>query len=89
MTRKRFIKLQMARGYSRNSAEVMALIARGSGKSYAEAEKAVATGLTLMQAIQPALDSISRALALLGRALRAGVEAFCNTMEGGSEDGSQ
>lgn len=80
MTRKRFIKLQMARGYSRNSAEVMALIARGSGKSYAAAEEAVATGLTLVQAIQPALDSISRAFALLGRALRAGTEAFLRVM---------
>lgn len=89
MTRKRFIKLQMARGYSRNSAEEVALVARGSGKSYAEAEKAVATGLALVQAIQPALNSISRAFALLGQELRACEEEFCNTMGGGSEDGSQ
>lgn len=86
MTRKRFIKLQMARGYSRNSAEEVALVARGSGKSYAEAEKAVATGLALVQAIQPALNSISRAFALLGQELRACVEEFCNTMGGAGGD---
>ena len=34
MTRKRFIKLLMSRGYSRNEATTMALIAVGCGYTY-------------------------------------------------------
>lgn len=37
MTRKRFIKLQMAAGCDRNTAEALARRARAAGRSYAEA----------------------------------------------------
>lgn len=85
MTRKHFIKLQMARGYSRNEAAALAQRTRAIGRSYADAAKALGS----WDALTPVLDSICEAFSLLGRALRAGVEAFQRTMKGESEDGSQ
>ena len=41
MTRKRFIKLLMARGYSRNGAALSALLAINNGNTYADAYFAV------------------------------------------------
>lgn len=85
MTRKRFIKLQMARGVSRNEAATLAQRTRAVGRSYADAAKA----LSSWDALTPVLGSVCDAFALLSRALRAGAEAFQRTMEGGCEDGSQ
>lgn len=41
MTRKRFIKLQMARGVSRNEAAALAQRTRAIGRSYADAAKSL------------------------------------------------
>ena len=72
MTRKRFIKLQMAKGYSRNEAAALAQRTRAIGRSYADAAKALGS----WDALTPVLGRICEAFALLGRALRAGADAF-------------
>lgn len=78
MTRKRFIKLQMARGVSRNEAAALAQRTRAVGRSYADAAKALGS----WDALTPVLGRICDAFALLGQALRAGTEAFLRVMTG-------
>jgi len=62
MTRKHFVKALMARGYSRNTAAAMALVARSNGKSYAGAEQAMASLAALRPALQSAVETIGSAL---------------------------
>lgn len=80
MTRKRFVKLCMANGYSRNAANRIAAKVPDSGKSYAEAYKALLAVKRLSVTLGPALsETMKRAtevIAKMTKAISEGVAAF-------------
>ena len=72
MTRKRFVKLLMAEGYSRNSANEIADEALEDGFSYAEAYGYVIRLLPLMDALAgPLADAVTKATESIGRVAKA------------------
>ena len=76
MTRKRFVKLLMAEGYSRNSANDIADEVLADGFTYAEAYDHIARILPLVQAMAgPLWDAAQKAADALSRVARAVVEA--------------
>lgn len=78
MTRKRFVKLCMARGYSRNEAQELALDARQKGRSYAEAMGIV----DALSVVLPQLEqSFAGAIADIGRWAAAVAEGFAAALE--------
>lgn len=79
MTRKRFVKLCMARGYSRNEAQELALDAKQKGRSYAEAMGIVDASRVLPQlaeSVEGAIAEIGRVAAAVAAGLAAALEAF-------------
>ena len=76
MTRKRFVKLLMADGYSRNSANSLADDTLKDGYSYAEGYGQVTRMLPLVQAMIPAVTDAVRAVAeSMGKVVRAVCDA--------------
>lgn len=76
MTRKRFIKLLMAEGYSRNGANDIADDALKDGYSYAETYDQITRLLPLVQAITPEItDAIKKATEAIAKVVTATVEA--------------
>lgn len=80
MTRKRFVKLCMARGYSRNEAQELALDARQKGRSYAEAMGIVDASRVvfpqLAESLAGTIAEIGRVAAAVAEGLAAAAEAF-------------
>lgn len=76
MTRKRFVKLCMARGYSRNEAQELALDARQKGRSYAEAMGIVDASRVVFPQLAGAIAEIGRVAAAVAEGLAAAAEAF-------------
>ena len=73
MTRKKFVKLMMAEGYSRNVANVLARNAAAKGVSYQKAYDA-ATGMSrLVKKLKEALVPVREAAMKMG-------EAFANVL---------
>jgi hypothetical protein len=76
MTRKRFIKLLMAKGYSRNGANEIATDVLKDGYTYAEAYDQLTRILPLVQAITPEVtDAIKKATEAIAKVATATVEA--------------
>lgn len=76
MTRKRFVKLLMAEGYSRNGANEIADKTIEDGFSYAEAYGHVIRDLQIVKAFSGRLaDAAQKAAESLGRVARAVCEA--------------
>lgn len=88
MTRKRFVKLLMAKGRSRNDANAIAEIARKKGVSYQTAINAVHPALAVAK-IADAIrgitedwcDMISHGAEALSRGITAFVETFNDAMQ--------
>ena len=88
MTRKRFVKLLMAEGYSRNSANTLADDVIADGYSYAEGYSHVIRILPLVEALagpladaaQKAADALGRVARAVGEAASAAVQAFSAAM---------
>ena len=84
MTRKRFIKLLMAEGYSRNEANQIAEDVRADGLTYAEGFDQVTRMLPviqealqrMMEAVQPVVDAIWKVSCALSEAVKAFAETF-------------
>ena len=76
MTRKRFVKLLMAKGYSRNSANGVAEAVRANGKTYVEAYKAVKATVDITQIISETVVKLYESIGRIARALSAGFAAF-------------
>lgn len=87
MTRKRFVKLLMADGYSRNKANIVATAARNSGIGYKPAYKAEmalsATKLSLknvdISAVCDAIRSVADIAIKVASAMAKAVAAFAET----------
>lgn len=93
MTRKRFVKLLMAQGYSRNEANRYAQYAAAEGGSYQEeyddleemlrkvrglnVEGMLETMQRVTQALEEALPKFVEAVARTNEAIQAGLSAFC------------
>lgn len=89
MTRKRFIKLQMAKGCSRNAAGVLAAAVRAHGMTYAAASaQDWPRGVTvsLVGRLTPALEGVAAFIRRFGEAITAASAAFQNVMFGGGGD---
>ena len=87
MTRKRFVKLLMAFGYSRNSANYIATIERHKGCSYSEAYDYIAkihvsSGNESLAGLFAKITKIVNAFC---EGLKAFNEAFIDAMEGKNE----
>lgn len=84
MTRKRFVKLLMAEGFSRNGANKIAEDVRKDGLTYAEGYDMVIRLLPLIdsltkslpEAIRSATEAISKFATAIGEAAGAFVETF-------------
>lgn len=85
MTRKRFIKLQMAQGYSRNTAEALARRARAAGWSYAVAFDKLTAARCLIagmaDGLKSVLDPVCAWMRQVARAAAAAGAAFQKVME--------
>ena len=78
MTRKRFIKLCMSKGYSRNAAEKMRRDAIAGYGNYANGWEALRTVITIscsMHELNRALAAVGKAIETIGRKLREAVES--------------
>ena len=88
MTRKRFIKLQMAAGCDRNTAAAIAQRVRVAGMSYAEslAKWTAARGFAagLVDTLAPVVEAVTTWV----KAVAAGYEAFSKALEGAPENGA-
>lgn len=77
MTRKRFVKLLMAKGYDRNWANDMAMVVQEKGYSYEKAYR-MATGIPdFVGNLAPAIVNLAETVSKLATALGAGFAAFC------------
>lgn len=97
MTRKRFVKLLMADGYSRNSANNIAAAARNDGMKYSaaySAEKATKAALkklscaaisTICDAIPALVDAVQKVACAAAEAVEAFTKAFQKSLEGAYE----
>lgn len=86
MTRKRFVKLLMAKGFSRNRANELAEAARLSGRSYAEVYKVGPIAVevlinNLAKSLGPAIRAMSESLGRMVTAIGKGVAAFCEAYD--------
>ena len=85
MTRKRFVKLCMANGYSRNAANRIAEKVSNEGKTYADAYKAAAAVTKLVVALTPALseavENFTKAVSKMARAFAEGAAAFTKSFQ--------
>lgn len=88
MTRKRFIKLQMAKGYDRNKAGALAAAVRAHGKTYAAAEAQdwpQGAVVRLVDSLTPVLEEVAATFKRVGMALAAGAVAFRAALAGGDD----
>ena len=77
MTRKRFVKLLMSQGYSRNEAQELARDAVASGMSYESAYTAArALEYEILPSLSEAVASFTDVVLKLGAALAAATSAF-------------
>lgn len=80
MTRKRFVKLCMSQGYSRNAANQIAMKANSEGKKYDEAYETVLASMDLMDALIPslskAIEQATKVIKKMATAISEGVAAF-------------
>ena len=76
MTRKRFVKLLMARGYSRNGANDMATLARAKGYSYEKTYRLATAIPDLVDRIAPVIANFAESVKKVAAALAAGFSAF-------------
>lgn len=89
MTRKRFVKLLMADGYSRNAANTAAMIARSRGIEYGTAYKANEIGLkldaagvdALCNAVKNIVDIATKVAWAISKAVCAFAETYTKEME--------
>lgn len=81
MTRKRFIKLMMAKGYSRNSANRIAVTAQEKGATYAEMHEAAITFNRIVDAIMPAITKVAKTVGTMVKAAAEAVAAFAKTFQ--------
>ena len=77
MTRKRFIKLLMAYGYSRNAAHAYAWYIQSTGMPYAEAYDEMRPGLELFRAV----IFVQRAMPRIVAALMTIIDNFADSFE--------
>lgn len=80
MTRKRFVKLLMSQGYSRDHAQNIALAQQQERRSYAEAYAVLTPGEWRLnaQTFGEALYELAAATEIAVEAILAGVAAFCD-----------
>ena len=76
MTRKRFVKLLMAKGYSRNTANGMATLAQAKGYSYEKAYRGETAIPNLVDSLAPAIAAMAETIGKMAAALAAGFSAF-------------
>lgn len=76
MTRKRFIRLMMAEGFSRNEADAWARDIARTGGTYAGAYERYNASSYDLDDISKALREVAKAAALVTAALTAGFAAF-------------
>lgn len=77
MTRKQFIKLLMAEGYSRNSANEIADEVLEDGFTYAEGYGHITRMLPLVKSMIPKMsDAITKMATAVGKAVSEAIEAF-------------
>lgn len=88
MTRKRFIKLQMAAGCDRNTAAAIAQRVQASGMSYAESLDKWATARGFVAGLANPLAPVVEAVTTWIKAVAAGYEAFSKALEGAPENGA-
>ena len=89
MTRKRFIKLQMAKGYDRNGAGALAAAVRAHGKTYTAANAQDwprGAAARLANNLMPALKEVAATFNRVGLALAAGAAAFREAMARGDDN---
>ena len=81
MTRKRFVKLLMADGWSRNGANAVAQIARAKGVSYQTAISAAScpdqTVKEFTEVLQTIVNSLCEQISHVSEALSKAITAFC------------
>lgn len=83
MTRKRYIKLLMSRGYDRNEAQRKAAQVRKSGLSYREAYMKDCRWLTLTGSINNLGEHLQEQIRKIGKiacAVSSGLQAFAETV---------
>lgn len=83
MTRKRYIKLLMSRGYDRNEAQREAEQARKSGLSYREAYMKGCRWFTLTGSINNLGEHLQEQIRKIGKiacAVSSGLQAFAETV---------
>lgn len=83
MTRKRYIKLLMSRGYDRNEAQWKAEQVRKSGLSYREAYMKDCRWLTLTGSINNLAENLQEQIRKIGKiacAVSSGLQAFAETV---------
>lgn len=76
MTRKRFVKLLMAKGYGRNGANDMAALAQAKGYSYEKAYRLATAIPNLVDSLAPAIVNLTESIKKMTTALAAGFSAF-------------
>lgn len=76
MTRKRFVKLMMSRGYSRNEAKEVALSVMQSGKSYAEVYLNISSLYELPESMTVLSERINMAVNVICEGMRKLANAF-------------
>jgi len=86
MTRKRFVKLMMARGYSRNEANALALVARYKGDSYEKAYRMATIIPDLVDRLTEAFENVVDTAWRMAKALTAGFAAFGEAFRSAMED---
>lgn len=87
MTRKRFVKLLMAKGYDRNRANDMAMVAQKKGYRYEKAYR-MATGIPdFVGNLAPAIVNLAETVSKLATAIGAGFAAFCEAYISAMEEG--
>ena len=80
MTRKRYIKLLMSRGYDRNQAQREAEQARKSGLSYREAYMKDCRWFTLTGSINNLGEHLQEQIRKIACAVSSGLLAFCEAV---------
>ena len=90
MTRKRFVKLCMSKGYSRNTAYLLARDAQENGTSYETALHQIEFADQLIraidweafgQAMNSVIETVGKIAAAAGKAVEAAASAFREALE--------
>ena len=81
MTRKRYVKLLMARGYSRNDANLRAERALSRGRSFRQDYDCLLVGDGGMEGLLEGFEAVKRAFSAVAAAIREGFAAFEKTYQ--------